>query len=48
MDEIHQLTPDGILLSDGTLLPIATRRKSEVERIYRAYMLQKMRAGFLS
>ena len=48
MDEIHQLTPDGILLSDGTLLPIATRRKSEVERIYRAYMLKKMRAGFLS
>ena len=48
MDEIHQLTPDGILLSDGTLLPIATRRKSEVERIYRAYMLQKMRAGFLT
>ena len=47
MDEIHQLTPDGILLSDGTLLPIATRRKSEVERIYRAYMLKKMRAGFL-
>ena len=48
MDEIHQLTPEGILLSDGTLLPIATRRKSEVERIYRAYMLQKMRAEFLS
>ena len=48
MDEIHQLTPDGILLSDGTLLSIATRRKSEVERIYRAYMLKKMRAGFLS
>ena len=48
MDEIHQLTPDGILLSDGTLLPIATRRKNEVERIYRAYMLKKMRAGFLS
>ena len=48
MDEIHQLTPEGILLSDGTLLPIATRRKSEVERIYRAYMLKKMRAGFLS
>ena len=48
MDEIHQLTPEGILLSDGTLLPIATRRKSEVERIYRAYMLKEMRAGFLS
>ena len=48
MDEIHQLTPDGILLSDGTLLSIATRRKSEVERIYRAYMLKKMRAGFLT
>ena len=48
MDEIHQLTPEGILLSDGTLLPIATRRKSEVERSYRAYMLQKMRAGFMS
>ena len=46
MDEIHQLTPDGILLSDGTLLPIATRRKGEVERIYRAYMLKKMRAAF--
>ena len=48
MDEIRQLTPDGILLSDGTLLSIATRRKSEVERIYRAYMLKKMRAGFLT
>ena len=48
MDEIHQLTPEGILLSDGTLLPIATRRKSEVERIYRAYMLKEMRTGFLS
>ena len=46
MDDIHQLTPDGILLTDGTRLPIATRRNSEVERNYRAYMLKKMRAGF--
>ena len=35
-------------LTDSTLLPIATRRKGEVERIYRAYMPEKMRAGFLS
>ena len=48
MDYIHQLTADGILLADGTLLPIATRRSSEVEHSYRAYMLKKMRAGFLS
>ena len=48
MDYIHQLTPEGVLLSDGTLLPIATRRASEVGQAYRAYMLQKMRAGFTS
>ena len=48
MDYIHQLTADGILLADGTLLPIATRRSSEVEHSYRAYMLKKMRAGFSS
>ena len=48
MDYIQQLTSDGILLADGTLLPIATRRSSEVEHSYHAYMLQKMRAGFSS
>ena len=31
---------------DGTLLPIATRRTSEVGQAYRAYTLRKMRAGF--
>ena len=46
MDYIRQLTSDGVLLSDGTLLPIATRRTSEVGQEYRAYMLRKMRAGF--
>ena len=46
MDYIHQLTPERILLMDGTLLPIATRRISEVGQAYRAYMLRKMRAGF--
>ena len=49
---IHYVDADGrrcsFHLTDGTLLPIATRRKSEVERIYRAYMLKKMRAGFMS
>ena len=39
---------EGNHLTDGTLLPIATRRKSEVERIYRAYLLKEMRTGFLS
>lgn len=48
MDDIHQLTPNGILLSDGTRIPIATRRTSEVERRYGAYMLQKMHTRFTS
>ena len=48
MDYIQQLTPEGILLADGTLLSIATRRASEVSQAYRAYMLRKMRAGFTS
>ena len=48
MDDIQKITSKGILLTDGTLLPIATRRSSEVEHGYRAYMLKKMRAGFSS
>ena len=48
MDDIQKITSKGILLTDGTLLPIATRRSSEVERGYRSYMLKKMRAGFSS
>lgn len=48
MDDIRKITSKGILLTDGILLPIATRRSSEVERCYRSYMLKKMRAGFSS
>lgn len=48
MESIRTFEAGGFTLNDGEKVPVAQKKVPEIERIFRDYMVQKMRARFSS